>query len=66
MCGIKDRTVRIPARTTQDVRDWVKFAVGGAIGADHAEKSPLCRAKSMTMVKIPIPPGSEFVGQQVD
>lgn len=65
-CGLRDRSVQCPARTTEDVRVWVGKIVAGCVGADHRKASPGCRAVKMTMLKIPMPPEADFIGQQIE
>ena len=65
-CGIKDRAVQVPARETEDVKVWVELVVGFAIWNDHNECSPGCVITKVSEVKIPIPEGTEFVGQQIE
>jgi hypothetical protein len=60
-CGIRDAEVEVPARTTEEVVDWVERVLGAAIGADHMKRSPHCRATEMEHVKIPML-GSDRVG----
>ena len=65
-CGIVDRPVQVPARETEDVKLWVELVVTFAIWNDHNAASPGCDMHTMSDVKIPIPEGSEFIGQQVE
>lgn len=60
-CGIRDREVKVPARTTEDVVHWVEKVAAVAIGADHMATSPHCRATHMTNIKIPMD-GTDRVG----
>jgi hypothetical protein len=52
-CGIVDRDVIVPARTTEDLGVWMG-TLGDCISTDHRLKSPRCRAQSMQNLKIPI------------
>lgn len=65
-CGILQRVVRVPYREArQDVIRWMKEVVEVALIQDHREHSPGCTPETLTDVKIPIPPGTEWVGGPV-
>lgn len=53
-CHEGERTVQVPARGTEDVKTWMDTALLPALGRDHASRSPLCTAREMQHVKIPI------------
>ncbi len=65
-CGLVDRPIQVPARTTEDVCDWVGTICAQAIGDDHHTVSPACQSRTMTNLKIPVPSGTEFIGQQIE
>lgn len=65
-CGLVDREVQVPARTTEDVVVWVQQKVGRAILIDHCKVSPRCRAQVIKNLMIPTPPEAEFLGQQIE
>lgn len=60
-CGIKNQKVVVIARTTQNVVEWVQRVAAYAISADHAGRSPHCKATTMTDMKIPVS-GTDKVG----
>jgi hypothetical protein len=61
-CGVRDAVVQVRARWPQeDVKSWMR-AVALALSIDHRKKSPHCRAPTMTLVKIPLPPGHARIG----
>lgn len=54
-CGSGQRTVTVVARRDgQDVVAYVENVVGMAVARDHAVKSPLCRAKKISNLMIPV------------
>lgn len=65
-CGIKSKSVQVPARSTEDVVYWMREIVARVLSDDHDAQSPHCRPKTLTEVKIPLPPESEFIGQQIE
>lgn len=65
-CGTVKRPVQVPARTTEDVVSWLRKVVAFAIGNDHRTHSPKCQATKMSDLMIPLPPESEFIGQQIE
>lgn len=66
VCGIVNREVQVPARTTEDVVVWMQKVVALAIFIDHRQKSPKCNSETISDLMIPMPPGAEFVGQQIE
>lgn len=65
-CGIARRDVQVPARTTEDVVAWVREIVARCVADDHARTSPGCTSRKMSELLIPLPPESEFIGQQIE
>lgn len=61
-CGIKDAEVEVRDRgKSEDIAAWMRDLTV-ALGRDHAQKSPFCRATTLTNAKIPLPPGHSRVG----
>ena len=54
LCGLKDREVSVPARSGEDILDWMKGVCEVALVADHDETSPDCCPASFQNVMIPI------------
>lgn len=65
-CGIVKRPVNVPARSTESVTDWMKGVVVRIIAEDHRATSPGCKSTRIKDLLIPVPDGTQFVGQQVD
>ena len=64
-CMAEDASVWVPDRKDgQDVVDWVEQTVGRALAADHRARSPLCASEKVEHVSIPLPPGTEHLGQR--
>jgi len=61
-CGISKHKVQVPARTVEDIGEWVR-RVGDIVGAEHRKLSPTCPSKHCDLY---LPAGGEFVGQQVE
>lgn len=51
-CGANNRQVEVPARTTENLMDWM-HNLGIALSKDHDKNSPGCHVRSLTEVKIP-------------
>lgn len=66
-CGVVDVEVKVRLRRSdEDVIAWMKKVVEPALGAHHHfYQSPDCKAMYLTEVKIPMPPGTEFIGGPV-
>lgn len=63
-CGIA-LEVEVPARAEEaDVSQWVDEVVMKCAGADHAQFSPNCAATVLS-IKIWVPDGTRFVGEQL-
>lgn len=60
LCGLKSVEVDVPARTTEDILDWMRM-LGERLSADHRARSPRCRTASLADVMIPIT-GANKVG----
>jgi hypothetical protein len=54
-CMAKEALVWVPDRQpTQDILDWIERVVSLAIARHHRGQNPLCAAKEIDIVKIPI------------
>ena len=53
-CGLKDVTVQIVARTTEDIVDWMQDVLIPKLAQDHWNRSPSCIATTLSQVKIPL------------
>lgn len=61
-CGLLD--VRVPVRergANEDIADWMHH-LSHVLGHDHASRSPKCRPKTLSNVKIPMPDGATRIG----
>lgn len=57
VCMAAETEVGVRARRDgEDVVAWVREIVGGAIAADHHQRSPRCPRKTMEYAKIPVRP----------
>lgn len=57
-CLPEEVIVFVPDRKEdEEVVHWVETVLGRAIGVDHCSRSPLCAARKMDYVKIPLDPG---------
>lgn len=66
LCGIKDAEATVRFReSSEDVIAWMKQVVEPGLARAHSSASPTCFPESLVDVKIPIPPGTEFVGGPV-
>ena len=63
---MEDRAVQVPARVDEEITDWMTKAVAEYVNDDHSRISPACDAAKITNLTIPMPKGSEFIGQQVE
>lgn len=65
-CGLVDAEAKVRYReSSEDVVAWMKGVVEPGLAQDHATRSPACRPESLQDVKIPVPPGTEWVGGPV-
>lgn len=63
-CGLDEVTCDVPERPAdEDVVHWVSQTMGHCLAADHRARSPRCRATSLTKVMIPVPAGTQRVGE---
>lgn len=53
-CGVHRVTVTVPARTQEEVVEWVEKVMAQAISNDHSQRSPHCASRTMSEVMIPI------------
>lgn len=61
LCGIRDASVRVPARASdEDVERWVNMAIR-ATSDDHKQRSPDCKTRTLQNLKIPMD-GAEWIG----
>lgn len=60
-CGLQRVSAAVPARTTENVVDWLEKVAARVLSADHQRRSPLCRSTVMSEVMIPIS-GADRVG----
>ena len=65
LCGVVKARLDVVERSSgEDVLRWMD-KVSEAIGADHAGRSPSCGATKISEVWIPVPDGTQNVGQRV-
>ena len=65
LCEINEQPVSVPARTGEDVIEWVRLMMTPALMRDHLQRSPDCHPKEFESVMIPIPPGIKKIGGPV-
>lgn len=55
-CGLSDALCCVPERDEgeADVLAWMQNVATAALAADHARRSPTCRASALSNVKIPV------------
>ncbi len=63
-CGLRRVEVDVPARTTEDVRDWTDQTVR-LVMRDHDRRSPRCHPKELSQLMIPMPDGVDRIGGPV-
>lgn len=56
LCATKDRKLRVRVRGDGEAVEVWMNAVVHAIARDHFHRNPLCQAKTITSVKIPMGP----------
>jgi hypothetical protein len=61
-CGIYRRGVPVPARTTEEVVDWMNDVAVPLICADHASLSPFCHPTKLSELMIPVTGASKIGG----
>lgn len=55
LCMLTDVPVEVTERLDgQDVVQWIEGVVTVALAADHLRRSPHCKPKTLTEVKIPL------------
>ena len=61
LCGVRDRTLAVPAREeAENVVVWMERTIG-LVGADHHKQQPGCIARQLHDLKIPMD-GAEWIG----
>src|SRR4051812_12138950 len=69
-CGCRDHLVSVTARPKeQNVVEWMTDVVVMAIAARHHLLSPRCKAKTISAIKVPMPPENMedvWIGMQTD
>ena len=63
-CGLYRVEVEAPARTTEDVNEWVENIAAWAVYQDHIKRSPFCISTKRDELMIPIS-GAEKLGGSV-
>lgn len=53
-CGLQKVECLVPARTTEDVKNWVEDVMILTLMVDHKKRSPNCKADRFADVMIPI------------
>jgi hypothetical protein len=62
LCGLEMVHCQVPARErNQNVMDWTLKVLALAISRDHEQRSPECKATSISEVYVPIV-GASFIG----
>lgn len=62
-CGISNAEVELRVREPNEgVVAWMRNVVETGLGADHYRRSPHCRTRTLSQIKIPILPGSVHIG----
>jgi len=59
-CGLSKVTCEVPARTTEEIVNWVQNVMGPALRVDHDSRSPNCTS-NLADVMIPIS-GADKIG----
>jgi len=54
MCGLHDQKVFVVPRGEKNLTDWSFAILVPALKAQHAAQSPLCPAKTLSHVKVPV------------
>lgn len=54
-CGIKDRKIQVPNRTTESLKEWEANVLTKGVVEDHSSVSPHCKTKAITEVVVLIP-----------
>lgn len=62
-CGLIDIEVPVMERNADDdIKFWFEKILTPALGVDHLVRSPGCKPKTLSNVKIPLPDGANRVG----
>ena len=63
-CDLKDVEVTVPARTTEDIIDWMN-QTNLLLAKDHGRRSPRCFPRVLKNVKIPMHQSDRVGGASV-
>jgi len=63
LCGLSRVAINVPAREEESVTDWMDKTVR-RIASDHRLRSPHCRARELTELRIPTT-GTDKIGGPV-
>ena len=65
-CGLRNIELEIRNRTPEEgVESWMKY-VTEICGADHDVRSPDCDPEELSDLKIPMSPGTKYIGGPVE
>lgn len=53
-CGLDGVGVEVESRGPENVVEWMENVLGPVVSDDHFNRSPACKAKKLTQVKIPL------------
>ena len=56
VCGLTDASVNVPERVIDNVIHWFEHIAMPRVMEDHRKRSPDCKPKSLTNIKMPIAP----------
>jgi len=66
VCGIRKQPVNVPERgPDEDVKHWIEVTAIDAIQKDHLFRTLGCPATKLAELYIPIPKGTDRVGEVV-
>lgn len=64
-CLIVKAEIDAPDRhPSEDIKSWMDVVIR-IIAVDHSQRSPFCRATEISEIHIPMPPGTERIGEPV-
>lgn len=63
LCGIKNKAVDVPERTTEEIDVWFEDVLIVHLCADHRKHSPDCNPENLSEVMIPMPENADKIGQ---
>lgn len=64
-CGLVKQRVQVPERVAeQSTREWMEEVFTPALAVDHRSRSPLCGARSLSSVYIPMEEGALRLGEK--